>query len=229
MALPGETSFSHRNPHGWAPVACHSAHDSSALVAVSSSARHRKIPHSNLTTLDHPVQSVDNSRKTLLSPLNPHLQLQRPQMAVGAADFLACPLSDVVLVSSSLTDPTACQKSSARVLAILKPDVPSDDELRTFISGYKNTSLSSLKPLSLHGMHIISSSKLWENTPRHDTNFGWNTSRPSAPNTFCFLHAISSSRVIFERDFLTFFPWDGWMGLDRMGIKALELEICKPC
>jgi hypothetical protein len=32
--------------------------------------------------------------------------------------------------------------------------------------------------------------------------------------------------VIFERDFLTFFPWDGWMGLDRMGIKALELEIC---
>jgi hypothetical protein len=128
-------------------------------VAVSSSARHRKIPHSNLTTLDHPVQSVDNSRKTLLSPLNPHRhQLQRPQVAVGAADFLACPLSDVVLVSSSLTDLTACQKSSARVLAISKPDVPSDDELRTFISGYKNTSLSSLKPLSIQGMHSEGSS-----------------------------------------------------------------------
>jgi hypothetical protein len=84
----------------------------------------------------------------LLLPLSPHLhQFQRPQTAAGVVDFL---LSDVVLVSSSLTELTACQKSSARVLAISKPDVHSD-EPRNLINSSKykkHTSLLAKPPLS---------------------------------------------------------------------------------
>jgi len=93
----------------------------------------------------------------------------------------------------------------------------------------KNIPLSSPNPLSLHGMHSDSQRQQLQAvrnnaTPRHEF---WmkHFLGPQRRSLFAFLHAISSSRGIFERDFLTFFCL-GWMGLDQKGIKALKLEIC---
>jgi hypothetical protein len=136
------------------------------------------------------VRSVDNSRKTLLSPLNPHLhRLQRPQMAVGAADFLACPLSDVVLVSSSLTDLTACQKSSARVLAISKPDVPSDEARKLLVLENQSTKSTTLLPPSLHSIHSSSFEKTRHATTRilDETLLGHQRRTPFA---FCMQYRV---------------------------------------
>jgi len=130
------------NQHGWAPAAFPSAHASLAPEVSSSALPRPKTQRNRHITLHHTAPSADGASRTPVPPPNQRQKLPSPAAtAAGEADSRACHSADE---RNPLTVvPTVCQKSSARLLAIWKPDVLHSDDITSFgtLSDIYNTTI----------------------------------------------------------------------------------------